>query len=394
MDFEKLRSDFPLLSRYTYLDTASSGAMSKQVHRAIVEFIDKWLYEGEDWNRVIKDVIDARRLFSSMVGVKEDEVALIPNTSTGLIAAASSIKWKRGSNIVIAEHNFPTNFNVFSSLLRNRMIREIKVARYINGRIPIEQYEKMVDEHTQLVSVDLVGWLTGYVEDLRTISKIAHEKGALVLSDIFHAVGVFPVNLRSLDIDIAVCGSYKWLLAPSGAAFLYIRRELLDTVLTNCWTGWLGVKDSIIERMVRGETRLFEKPLPLLDSQPASSTSRYEWGSWAGPTVIGLAESLRFFQKINIESSWRRIQNLTSILINELVEKNFRIFSPIEKDRISGIVSLSTKNSYDIAEKLLTDKIVVSARPGILRISVDFYNNEEDIERITYKLTEMKAATP
>ena len=390
MDFERLRSDFPLLSRYTYLDTASSGVMSKQVHRAIVEFIDKWLYEGEDWDKVIKDVIEARRLFSSMVGVKEDEVALIPNTSTGLIAAASSIKWRRESNIVIAEHNFPTNFNVFSSLLRNKIIREIKVARYIDGRIPIEQYEKLIDEHTQLVSVDLVGWLTGYVEDLRTISRIAHEKGALVLSDIFHAAGVFPIDLRGLDIDIAVCGSYKWLLAPSGAAFLCIKKELLDNVLTNCWTGWLGVEDSVIERMAKGETRLFERPLPLLDSQPACSASRYEWGSWAGPTVVGLAESLRFFQKINIESSWRRIQNLTSTLINELVEKNFKIFSPIEKDRMSGIVSLSTRNSYDVAEKLLRDRVVVSARPGILRISVDFYNNEEDIEKITYKLTEMR----
>jgi len=392
MDFERLRSDFPLLSRYTYLDTASSGAMSKQVHRAIVEFIDKWMYDGEDWDRVIKDVIEARRLFSSMVGVKEDEVALIPNTSTGLIAAASSMKWRRESNIVIAEHNFPANFNVFSSLLRNKMIREIKVARYIDGRIPIEQYEKLIDEHTQLVSVDLVGWLTGYVEDLRTISIIAHEKGAIVLSDIFHAAGVFPIDLRGLGIDIAVCGSYKWLLAPSGAAFLCIKKELLDTVLTNCWTGWLGVGDSVIERRVRGETRLFERPLPLLDSQPASSASRYEWGSWAGPTVIGLAESLRFFQKINMESSWRRIQSLTSTLINELVEKNFKIFSPIEKDRMSGIVSLSTRNSYDVAEKLLRSRVVVSARPGILRISVDFYNNEEDIEKITCKLAEMKEA--
>jgi selenocysteine lyase/cysteine desulfurase len=392
MDFERLRSDFPLLSRYTYLDTASSGAMSEQVHRATVEFIDRWLYEGEDWDRVIKDVIEARRLFSSIVGVKEDEVALVPNASTGLIAAASSIKWRRESNIVVAEHNFPTNFNVFSSLLRNKIIREIKVARYVDGRIPIEQYEKLIDEHTQLVSVDSVGWLTGYVEDLRTISRIAHEKGALVLSDIFHAAGVFPIDLRGLDIDIAVCGSYKWLLAPSGAAFLCIKKELLDTVLTDCWTGWLGVEDSVIERMVRGETRLFGRPLPLLNSQPASSASRYEWGSWAGPTVVGLAESLRFFQRINIESSWRRIQSLTSILINELAEKNFKIFSPVEKDRMSGIVSLSTRNSYDVAEKLLRDGVVVSARPGILRISVDFYNNEEDIEKITHKLSEMGEA--
>ncbi|MEM3398632.1 MAG: aminotransferase class V-fold PLP-dependent enzyme [Nitrososphaerota archaeon] len=389
MDFEKIRSDFPLLSRFTYLDTASSGAISRQVHKSIVDFIDKWLYEGEDWDRVIKDVVEARRIFSSMVGAKGDEVALVPNTSTGLIAAVSSVKWRDESNIVLAEHNFPTNFNVFSSAVRNGLVKEVRVARYIDGRIPIEEYEKLIDENTQIVSVDLVGWLTGYREDLKTITKLAHERGAIVLSDIFHAAGAFPLNLRDLDVDIAVCGSYKWLLAPSGAALLYVKKELLDTVLTNCWTGWIGVEDSVVERMIKGETRLFERPLPLLYSRPSSSASRYEWGSWAGLTVVGLTESLRFFQKLDMNLSWKRIQKLSSKLIDELVEKDFQIFSPLDEDRRSGIVSLVLRNSYDVAEILSRSKIIVSARPGILRISVDFYNDEEDIEMITRKLQEL-----
>lgn len=389
MDFEKIRLEFPILSRYTYLDTASSGAISRQVHKAIVDFIDKWLYDGEDWDKVIKDAIEARRMFSSMVGARDDEIALIPNTSTGLVAAASSIKWRKESNIVLAEHNFPTNFNVFSSLVRNGLIKEIKVARYINGEIPVEEYEKLIDENTQLVSVDLVGWLTGYRENLGKVSEIAHEKGALVLSDIFHAAGVFPIDLKKLDIDIAVCGSYKWLLAPSGAAFLYVKNELLDTALANCWTGWIGVEDSVVERMARGEARLFERPLPLLYSRPARGASRYEWGSWAGLTVVGLAESLRFFQNIDVEASWKRIRKLTSRLVEELPEKDFQIYSPLDRDRGSGIVSLSVRDSYCIAERLSRSKILVSARPGILRISVDFYNNEEDVEKITRELREI-----
>ncbi len=368
--------------------------MSKDVYKAVVDFIEKWLYDGEDWDTVIKSVIQARKLFSSMIKVREDEVALIPNTSTGLIAVASSIDWRKESNIVVAEHNFPTNFNVFSSLLRNGLIKEIRIAKYRNGRIPLEEYEKLIDEETQLVSVDYVGWLTGYREDLQTIAKIAHEKGALVLSDIFHAAGVFPIDLRSLDVDIAVCGSYKWLLAPSGAAFLYVKRELLDTVLTNCWTGWIGVTDSVVERMIRGESRLFDRPLPLLDSEPANTASRYEWGSWAGPTVIGLTESLRFFQKIDLDSSWRRILSLTDQLIKELTERDFKIFSPIDRNKRSGIVSLFINDPYDVAEKLSREKIIVSARPNILRISIDFYNNEEDVDKISQTLIDVKEKSP
>ncbi|MEN2974459.1 MAG: aminotransferase class V-fold PLP-dependent enzyme [Candidatus Caldarchaeales archaeon] len=390
MNYDEIRKDFPLLSRYTYLDTASSGAISKHVHMVVEEFLNSWLMDGEDWERVIKDVLESRKLFADMIGVKDDEIAVIPNTSTGLIAIASSIQWRNDSNIVLAEHNFPTNFNVFSSTLRNRLVDEIRVARYRHGSIPLEEYEKLIDDKTIIVSVDMVGWLSGYREDLKEISKITHEKGALLISDIFHAVGVFPLNLKELGVDIALCGSYKWLLAPSGAAFLYINKELLDTVFTRCWIGWLGVKDSVVDRMTRGEGRLFERPLPLLDAEPSSSASRYEWGSWSGPSIVGLAESLRYFRKLNIESNWRRIQKMTSMMIDELVDNGFKIYSPIREDRRSGIISLYARDPYKVVEELSKKKVVVSARPGIVRISVDFYNNDEDIEKTYTELIKMK----
>lgn len=143
-------------------------------------------------------------------------------------------------------------------------------------------------------------------------------------------------DLKSLDVDVAVCGSYKWVLAPSGVAFLYIKKELLDIVSTNSWTGWIGVRDSVVERMIKGEGKLFERPLPLLDSQPANNTSRYEWGSWAWPTIVRLTESPMFLHEIGLHWSWVRIQNSTMKFIEDLTDKGFKIFPQSRK--IGGVV--------------------------------------------------------
>lgn len=382
MDYWRIRSDFPLLSRYTYLDTASSGAISEQTYRAMMEFVEGWLKDGENWERVIRDVVEARRLFAEMVGIGEDEVALVPNASTGLVAVASSIKLKEDSNIVAAEHNFPTNLNIWASMRRSGMIKEVRIARYRGRGIPVDEYERLVDDSTALVSADMVGWLTGYREDLKALAELAHRHGAILVSDIFHAAGVVPLDLKRLGVDAAVCGSYKWLLGPSGAGFLYIRRELLDAVFEPRYVGWMGVRDSVVERMSRGEERLFERPLPLLDAEPSKSTSRYEWGSWSGPSVVGFAESLRYFARIGVEWIWRRIKGLTSMLIEGLEELGIELYSPVDDERRAGIVSLRVGDSYTLAEKLAKDRIIVSARPNLLRISVHFYNNEEDMERI------------
>lgn len=385
-----MRSDFPLLSKVTYLDTASSGALSRQTHRAVSDFMNRWLEDGEDWDLVLRSVVDARRLFAEMIGVHEREVALVPNASTGLVALASSLKLNGEGNVVAANHNFPTNLNLWASLRRSGAVRDVRLVSYGGGEILVEEYERLVDDETVLVSVDMVGWLSGYREDLKTVSEIAHDHGALLISDIFHAAGVIPLNLKKLGVDAAVCGSYKWLLAPSGAGFLYVDSKVMDEALTPRFLGWMGVRDSVVERMMRGEERLFERPLPMMEAEPADAASRYEWGTWSGPSVVGLSESLRYLTRLGDEWRWSRVRRLTEDFREGLEEIGASLYSPKESGRSAGIVSVKIRDSYRATEKLSQEKIIVSARPKLIRFSIHFYNNEEDVERVLNSLKRMR----
>lgn len=76
----------------------------------------------------------------------------------------------------------------------------------------LEEYEKLIDDNTAVVFVDYVSWITGYRERIREIAEIAHARGAVLISDAFHAVGVLPIDVTRDGVDALITGSYKWLL--------------------------------------------------------------------------------------------------------------------------------------------------------------------------------------
>ncbi|WP_243676372.1 aminotransferase class V-fold PLP-dependent enzyme [Vulcanisaeta distributa] len=110
------------------------------------------------------------------------------------------------------------------------------------GTCPLEEYEKLIDDNTAVVFVDYVSWITGgYRERIREIAEIAHARGAVLISDAFHAVGVLPIDVTRDGVDVLITGSYKWLLGPHGAGFVYVSDELLNSLSHRYRVGWGGL---------------------------------------------------------------------------------------------------------------------------------------------------------
>ena len=92
--------------------------------------------------------------------------------------------------------------------------------------LPLEPLLDAIDEETRLVSISHVAFRSSYVQDLSAIIQRAHAVGAYVVADLYQSAGILPVNVRALDVDLAVGGSVKWLLGGPGAGYLYVRRDL------------------------------------------------------------------------------------------------------------------------------------------------------------------------
>ncbi|MCS7142486.1 MAG: aminotransferase class V-fold PLP-dependent enzyme [Aigarchaeota archaeon] len=375
--------DFPILSRYTYLDSASHGATPRRVVEAEREYIESKFTDGEDWPRVLSELFRSKALFSSLVKVKRSNVAVVPNVSTGLGLLLSSLNLKRGSTAVASLHNFPTSLHILTNMRRRGTISDLRVAR----NNTIDEYERLIDDSTSVVCVDAVGWLSGRVVDLRALSEIAHDHGAIMISDMFHACGVIPVDIKNLGLDAAISGMYKWLLGQPGVSFLVATDEILE-VSDPPLMGWFSIDDSVTQRFEKNENPFF-RPLPLLDAKPARDASRFELGTLSDSSVIAAAAALELMNEIDEHARHSSIERLVKEMADLLSSEGHTIYTPLDSHKRSGIVSIKIKEAFEVSSRLRSRRIICSARFDLLRTSLHFYNTRDDIDVFIKALREV-----
>jgi len=381
---QQVRQQIPLLANNVYLDNAGAGPPPISVHTAMQSFLTDWRDYGEKWETWLLEIVSARELFAHLINATLDEVACVPNVSSGLAAIGNALPLRRGQNIVVSELNFPTNVYIWHAMKQKGPLSEVRVLKAKNGQIPISEYERAIDDKTAAVSLDYVSWINGCREDVRAITKIAHSHGSLMLVDAFHAFGVIPVDARKLGVDVLTCGTYKWLMGPHGTAFLYVNREALEQLEPGI-VGWHGISDSVVAR-IRSKQETFERPFDLTGVAPAKDATQFEWGTWSVITVVGAKAALEFTLKYSPQEREPLVERLNERLVDGLRQKGKRITSPLEKGRRSGIVTFQVDEAAQVSRKLQQEHVVVAPRVNTLRVSPHFYNTENEIDTLLEKL--------
>jgi selenocysteine lyase/cysteine desulfurase len=384
LNLAEVREQIPLIADTVYFDNAGAGPPPVSVLAAMRSFLDDWQDNGERWERWLMDIFQSRALFAKLVRAKADQVACIPNVSSGLGAVAGAMQFGREQNVVVSELNFPTNVYLWHTLKERGLLKEVRVLKAADGKIPLSAYDGAIDNSTAAVSVDYVSWINGCREDVAEVTKLAHAHGALMLVDVFHAAGVLPIDVNALDVDVLVCGTYKWLMGPHGAAFLYINPESLAE-FKPLIVGWHGIKDSVLARVQANEDP-FGRPFDLSRAEPAGDATRFEWGTWAVISVEGAKAALEFTLNYPPEERWPLIQKLNERLADGLRRKKRRVTSPSEKERLSGIVTFEIPEAARVAKRLLEEHVVVAPRVNTLRVSPHFYNTESEIDLLLEKV--------
>ncbi len=251
---------------------------------------------------------------------------------------------------------------------------EVRLARNREGIVEVADLEKLVDDHTKVLAISHVEYASGLRFNLKELHHLASEHGALLVVDAIQSLGVVPLNVKDEGVDILASGAYKWLLGPFGASILYIRKGLYEE-LEPPFVGF------------RSTGKPFElEPTKLTYAKTAR---KFEYSTSNYAAMTGLAEAIKYLQRIGIKRVYNYVLKITGNLMHSLSNlRGVRIITPKEEKKRAGIITIRfEKADYkDVAKKLGEKSIIVSPRFESVRMSPHIYNTEEGISKASEEL--------
>ena len=372
LNVEKIRADFPLLREWVYLDNAFVGVMPKQVKEGYEEYVDLWYNFSPPGDKTILQewltrTTRLRGKIADFIRAKPEEIAFTMCTGSGLNIVVNGMTWKKGDNVVFPE--WEHNVLYTNTTVRNGV--ESRVVHARDNRFELDDIERQIDDHTRLIQVSHVSYVNGDTMDLKAVSDMAHEHGAKVMVDGTQAVGALDVDYAKSGVDYVAVAPYKYLMGPTGLAFLYVRKENIDELIPDR-TGW--------------KNQIYEGDNPE-ESVTSGSAEKFEYGTIHFQGVFALEKSIDYLNAIGSKAIEKRNLMLAGHLYDELVSKGKKMYTP-DKTK-SPIVSFFQDNPLPLAAELKSKKIKVTGREahgGHMRISGHFYNTVEDIDKLLANL--------
>lgn len=357
INWEKYRELFPVVANQTYFMTAGGGAIPKPVLKAIQE---RYQIVAEKGGRAFGDNIQimeiCREKIAKLINADKEHIAFIPNVSFGMNALAQSLP--RQGSVLIAKNDFGS-----SVLPWKNSGHSIQWAS--SSADLLEQLSNSKKEEITSIVASYVHYGNGYKLPLDGIKENNEEAHFIVNGT--QGIGAFPIDVKKQRIDALICSCYKWMACGEGIAFMYIHPDFFAK-LTPALVGWRSVKSAM---SFDGECQLYQ------------SARIFELG-WDNMTVFaGFDAALDLIAEIGIANIAERINYLTDYLVKGLQKLNVPVFSNMESQHRSGILLLGPFQQLDSMMKTLeNNNIWVTQRDGGIRVSLHYYNNEQDIDHL------------
>lgn len=407
LNISKIREDFPILKRringnpLIYFDNAATTQKPKQVIESIKNF-----YENQNANvhRAVYSLSqeateiyeNAREQIAQFINSDSTEVIFTRGTTEAINLVAFS--WglenlKQNDEIFISEMEHHSNIIPWEIISQRvgATTKFIKIKE--NGKLDFEYLKNNISKKTKIVCISQVSNVTGIINDIKNISKIAFENGALVLVDGAQSVPHIKVDVEELGIDFLAFSGHK-MLGPTGIGALFCKKKHYENMIPFQGGG----------EMIKNVN--YNTSIKKTEIQWNSPPWKFEAGTPNIAGSIAFAEATKYLSNIGMDRVLNHEKQLTKYAFKRLKEcKKITIYGPNETTNKCGIISFNVQglSSHDVA--LFVDNFGIMIRSGYhcsqplhqvfklkssARASFYIYNTVEEIDRFIEVLKEIE----
>tara|TARA_B100001564_G_scaffold107395_2_gene88990 strand:- start:8079 stop:9245 length:1167 start_codon:yes stop_codon:yes gene_type:complete len=372
---KEIKSLFYLDNNVTYLNHGSFGACPKELLNT--QFKLQKELEKEPVKHlafdITKNLEKSRTALSHYVNCDKDDLVYFPNPSTALNTVLRSLKLEKGDEVLSTNHEYGAMDKAWNYLSKKTGFK------YINQKISVplttkefftKEFIKGITKKTRVIFLSHITSPTGLIFPLKEICEIAKEKKIITIIDGAHVPGHIKLDLKELNVDFYCGACHKWMCSPKGVAFLYAKKNRQD----------------IIEPLVISWG---------YDSENASSSQFLDYLQWQGTNDISayltIPETINFLKKKNWIEKAKKCRELNLWAVNKIQQE-------LNLKPLANTCFIGQMSSYlfDFKGDLLSNQVDFYKKYKIqipffswndntlFRISVQAYNNKEEIEKFIY----------
>lgn len=365
MTLDALRQLFPHTQATIYLNHAATGPHSVSVVDALHGSIEDRHRGAIENFEAFMPVLDAtRERLATLVGAAPATVELAPNTSYALNVLAEGLDWQPGDRIALPACEFPAN--VYPFLHQQRKGVEVDFIPHRDGVLRLDDIAAALTPQTRLLTLSWVQFLSGFRTDLEAVGRLCRERDVLFCVDAIQGLGALRLDVERCGIDFLACGGHKWLMAPQGVGFLYVRPSLMERLTP--MAGWLhGPVDW---------ERFFDYELAF-----HPDARRFWLGTLNSLGVVGLHAALGLYQKAGPAWCERQVLDRAHQLAEGLDALALERYGTDDPAHASGIVTVRHAEADAVFAYLKERGVTASVRNRMLRFAPTYYNSPGEIDR-------------
>ena len=384
-------NDFPMLKKnIIYFDNAATTLKPYRVIDKIKEYYEEYSANSHrgDYNisfRVDDEIDKTRELVKEFINArKKEEIIFTKNTtdSINIIVFGFFLEYlKDGDEVILSSSEHASNILPWMILSTRKNIKIVFVDSK-NEKLDLNDLKSKITNNTKVISLAQITNVSGDKRDIKKVCEIAHKNNILVVVDAAQSAPHIKIDVQDLDADFLAFSAHK-MCGPTGVGVLYGKYELLKKMLPFTYGGGMNLNYN--------EKVLELNPIPY----------RFESGTPNIAGIIGFSEAINFLNEYGIENIEKKEKFLRSYLIKELEKiPHIKIYNKNCEGSIV-IINIDGVLSGDLGLYLNTKRICTRSgkhcakmgdnKEDTVRISLYFYNTEEEIDYLVNVLKDKKS---